>query len=90
MGGATEHHAKWWNAIAVTGREGSVLRQTTSRTMIVLLARELNEQTYGRPGAAMPIGVAVPTENFAGVVGVRLPFVPILKPATSFVPLFAT
>ena len=47
-------------------------------------------KTYGRPGMAMPTGVLGFTEKVAGLVGDSVPLALIRKPATSFIPLFAT
>lgn len=38
--------------------------------------------TYGLPGAAIPIGVCGAVENVGGVVGIKIPPAPIVKPAT--------
>ena len=48
------------------------------------------KETYGRPGVAMPMGLAALVENVEGVVGTKLPPVLILYPATLLADEFAT
>lgn len=46
--------------------------------------------SYGRPGAAIPIGACGAVENVSGVVGDRMPPAPIVKPDTLVDPELAT
>jgi hypothetical protein len=46
--------------------------------------------SHGRPGVAIPMGACGAVENVAGVIGVKTPPDPIVKPATLIEPEFAT